>query len=137
MKFCEKCGNQLPDEAAFCPACGMSFASAPAGNNASGPNYYVQGSYTPRPRNTPGLVGFILGIVSIVLAWIPLLGLGAAITGLIFSLKGYKLGKPTANTAYSVIGLILSIIGGVIGVLYTIGLIIAVVAFVITEVMYW
>lgn len=137
MKFCEKCGNQLPDEAAFCPVCGMSFASAPAGGNASAPNYYTQGSYTPRPRNTPGLVGFILGIVSLVFAWIPLLGLGAAITGLIFSLKGYKLGKPTANTAYSVIGLILSIIGGVIGVLYTIGLIIAIVVFVISEVMYW
>lgn len=137
MKFCEKCGNQLPDEAAFCPVCGMNFAPAPAGNTASGPNYYTQGSYTPRPRNTPGLVGFILGIVSLVLAAVPLVGLGAAITGLIFSLKGYKLGKPTSNTAYAVIGLILSIIGGVIGVLYTIVLIIGIIAFVITEVMYW
>ena len=30
MKFCQKCGNQLNDDAIFCDKCGTRVASAPA-----------------------------------------------------------------------------------------------------------
>ena len=136
MKNCFNCGAQIADELAVCGACGTRQPIAAPDTN-SVPNYYTQGSYTPKPRNTPGLIGFILGIASIVLAWIPLIGLGCAITGLIFSLKGRKLVPPTYNTAYAVIGLILSIIGGVIGVIYTIAMIILIVAAVASALMFF
>ena len=134
MKNCFNCGAQIADELAVCGACGTRQPVAAPDTNST-PNYYTQGSYTPRPRNTPGMIGFILGIASIVLAWIPLIGLGCAITGLIFSLKGRTLTQ--YNTAYAVIGLILSIVGGVIGVIYTIAMIILIVAAVASAFMFF
>ncbi len=137
MKNCFSCGAQLADEMAICGACGTKQPVAAPNQANSTPNYYTQGSYEPRPRNTMGLVGFILGIASIVLAWIPLIGLGCAIAGFICSFKGYKIGKPTSNTSYAVIGRILSIIGGVIGIIYFIVLIIVVIAAVMSALMFW
>lgn len=134
MKTCFNCGAQIADELAVCGACGTRQPVAAPDTNQT-PDYYTQGSYTPRPRNTPGLVGFILGIASILLGWIPLIGLGCGITGLIFSLKGRKLTQ--YNTAYAVIGLILSIIGGVIGVIYTIAMIILIVVAVASALMFF
>ncbi|MBQ4054287.1 MAG: hypothetical protein IJD17_01130 [Clostridia bacterium] len=134
MKNCFNCGAQIADELAVCGACGTRQPVAAPDTNST-PDYYHQGSYTPRPKNTMGLAGFILGIASLVLAWIPLIGLGCAIAGLVCSLKGRKLTQ--YNTAYAVIGLILSIIGGIIGVLYTIALIVVIAVGIMSAMMYW
>lgn len=122
MKNCINCGAQLGDEMVICNACG---SNQPAQAN-SVPNYYTQGSYTPRTRNTLGLVGFILGIASLVFVWVPFLGLGLGVGGLICSILGNKKGKPTGNTSFAVVGMILSIIGSAIGLIYSSIMIIAI-----------
>ncbi len=137
MKNCFNCGAQIADEMAICGACGTKQPVAAPGSASSTPNYYTQGSYTAKPRNTMGLVGFILGIASLVLAWVPLIGLGCAIAGFICSFKGCRMNNTTYNTAYAVIGRILSIIGGVIGILYFIVCIVIIVAGIMSAMMYW
>lgn len=48
MAFCPKCGNQLPDGAQFCAACGNSLGAAPAPNAA--PAYNPAPAYAPAPK---------------------------------------------------------------------------------------
>ncbi len=123
MKNCFNCGAQIADEMAICNACGTKQPVAAPNRTSAVPDYYTQGSYTPRPLNVKGLVGFILGIASLVLAWLPVIGLGCGVAGIILSVLGKKAG---GNTAYAVIGLILSIIGAAVGFIYTVILIIGI-----------
>jgi|SRR5689334_9903593 hypothetical protein len=76
------------------------------------------------PKQTLSIVGFILGIASIVFAFpVPLLGLAGGIAGLIVSRKGKRdePGAPswmhTLGFVLSIIGLVLSVIGGIIWIL--------------------
>lgn len=60
-----------------------------------------------------GVLGFILGILSIVFCWIPIVGVILGVLGLIFSIKQNK----KSPNWMSISGLVLSIIGIVINVL--------------------
>lgn len=63
---CKQCGSFIPDGMPSCPTCG-----------------------TPVIRNNPlALVGMILGIVALVLCWIPYLGFLIAVAGLVLSIIG-------------------------------------------------
>lgn len=63
---CKQCGSFIPDGMSSCPTCG-----------------------TPVIRNNPlALVGMILGIVALVLCWIPYLGFLIAVAGLVLSIIG-------------------------------------------------
>ena len=68
-------------------------------------------------KNTNAVAGLVLGIISIVLIWIPiinLLSLPLGIIGLILSVKGRKI---EAKKGMATAGMVLSIIALVFGVL--------------------
>lgn len=58
-------------------------------------------------KSTLGLIGFILGLVSIIAWYIPLIGFPVTICGIIFSSMGMK---SQTNKGKSIAGLVLSII---------------------------
>ena len=83
MKYCTKCGQQIPDEAQFCPKCGANqdFAD-PFNQNNNNQNFNQQsnnnyrrpepGSYSANLKSV-ALIFMILGtIVNTLLALIPL-----------------------------------------------------------------
>ena len=67
-------------------------------------------------NNGLGIVSIILGVISIVLCWLPILGLAAGIIGIFLAVKQRKLTADGLGTA----GLVVSIIGTVFSVIYTI-----------------
>jgi hypothetical protein len=70
---------------------------------------------TDKP-NGYGIASLVLGIVSIVLCWVPVVGLVAGVLGIIF----YVQQKKTFPNGISTAGLVTSIVGLAFSVLYTI-----------------
>jgi hypothetical protein len=68
------------------------------------------------PKQTTSIIGFVLGLVSVVFGWVALIGVGAGIAGLIVTRKAKK-DEPGAPSWMHTIGLIASIVGIVIGVI--------------------
>ena len=73
-------------------------------------------SAAPKPAGyTQALIGLILAIAGIVFLWVPVLGIGLAVAGLILSIvskgKGFTGGMRTAGFIISLISIILSVIG--------------------------
>lgn len=77
--FCKSCGNQLPDNAAFCPNCGASFA--PAANVDPTPVTYAAPINTPSydsapaPSPTPILVFGIIALAMACSFWLSFVGI--------------------------------------------------------------
>lgn len=91
-KFCRECGKELNDNQAICLNCGVA----------------VNGSVSPNEKiDKNAVVGFILGLISIVAWLIPLFGYPICICGIIFSSKGLK---STTNKGKAITGLVLSIV---------------------------
>jgi len=68
------------------------------------------------PKQTLSIIGFVLGLVSVVFGWVALIGVGAGIAGLIVSRKAKK-DEPGAPSWMHTVGLIASIVGIVFGVI--------------------
>jgi hypothetical protein len=72
------------------------------------------------PKQTQSIVGFILGIASIVFSWTGIIGLGAGIAAIIISNKAKKTepGAPswmhTLGLVLGIVGVAFSVIGGII-----------------------
>lgn len=93
---CKRCGSMIPNGTNACPNCG-----------------------TPVPRkNTAAVIGFIFGIVGLLLCWIPLLGLLGVITGLVLSLIGVTK-KNASSKGMAIAGISLSSVGILIGIIIT------------------
>lgn len=76
-------------------------------------------------KSTLGLIGFILGLVSIIAWYIPLIGVPVTICGIIFSglgLKSNNRGKSIAGLTLSIIFLVVSLINSALGVILYSGL---------------
>lgn len=61
MKFCEKCGKGLPDNAAFCDGCGSMMGGNPNAapqNNYAAPQQNSYGAPQQNPYNVPGSNGY-------------------------------------------------------------------------------
>ena len=56
MKYCQKCGNELMDEAVVCPGCGCAQAKTASENDSSSFGWALLGFCIP-------IVGFILWLV--------------------------------------------------------------------------
>lgn len=92
----------------------MSFPSAPV----APPRYPVE-----RPQNGLGTAGFVLGLIGLLFAPIPIVGVVAwplVILGLVFSLIGYARGRKgrATNKGLALAGAILSAIGLVICIVW-------------------
>ncbi|PIU22544.1 MAG: hypothetical protein COT14_00695 [Candidatus Diapherotrites archaeon CG08_land_8_20_14_0_20_30_16] len=66
--------------------------------------------------NSYGIASLVLGIVSIVLCWVPVLGLASGIVGIIMAVKQRKISSNGITTA----GLITSIVGTALSAIYMI-----------------
>lgn len=71
------------------------------------------------------VASMVLGILSIVLCYVPVLGLVLALIGLplaISAMRANPAGSPGATRGIAIAGLVTSIIGLVIGILYIVGI---------------
>ena len=89
MAFCNNCGTQIPDGAAFCPSCGAKYTPVPAAPTYQQPTYqqptYQQPVYGYQPpvanaqpevstgAKVKGFIGMGLGIGSLAIAVIALI----------------------------------------------------------------
>jgi len=69
------------------------------------------------PKQTLSLVGFILGIGSVVFSWTFFIGVGAGIAAIIVSRKGRK-DEPGAPKWMTQVGIITGIVGIILGVIW-------------------
>ena len=69
------------------------------------------------PKQTLSLVGFILGIGSVVFAWTFFIGVGAGIAAIIVSRKGRK-EEPGAPKWMTQVGIITGIVGIILGIIF-------------------
>ena len=105
MKYCERCGNELHDEAVFCPKCGCAVR-------------YEKPQWKDDPSarvNVCALVGFILSLTSVIFivnifGILSVAGLVNSIIGLVNCEKKKQRGKGFAIAGVAV-GAIFLIIG--------------------------
>ena len=148
--FCENCGSQIADGSAICPNCGAAVRVSPTTGEAVPvapiqaqpvepvqpvqPVYqqpvqpvYQQPAYQQPIYQQPAAGGskalaitaLILGICGLVFCWIPVFGLLIAIAGLIVGIFALK--NPNGK-GMGITGFVLSIVGIVIGLSYTIAI---------------
>ena len=130
--FCENCGSQIADGSAICPNCGAAVnASGAAAAQPVQPVYqqpvYQQPAYQQPIYQQPAAGGskalaitsLILGICGLVFCWIPVFGLLIAVAGLIVGIFALK--NPNGK-GMGITGFVLSIVGIVIGLSYTIAI---------------
>ena len=112
MSYCSNCGNELNEKDIFCSNCGNKI------------NDNVE-TVTPNEAKPVlrcftifGNVGYILGIITIILSFIPILGVYAiapGVHGIVFSALGKKDVKQLKKCKK---GLTLSIIGTIVGFVF-------------------
>ena len=126
--YCTKCGKQIQEGQCYCPNCGtpvlVTDEDFPRANDDVA-------ECTPQPQrkgpwNSFARAGHILGLISIITCWIPIIGFFACATGTVGIVMA-SLGKRSTEDAFlrkASIGLTLSIVGMIIGiVVYTLFLI--------------
>lgn len=100
--YCPHCGNPLPEHARACTVCGKSLdANAPAASSAGNE---VVSTLIPY-KNSPALVGYYLGVFSLV----PFLGLPLGIAAIIlgfFGLKKHRLNPSAKGKAHAWVAII-------------------------------
>lgn len=87
------------------------------------PNLYPPQTVPAAPRNGLGTAGFVLGLVGLLIAMIPIVGIIAwpmVILGLIFSIVGFTRARKglATNKGLSIAGIVLSAIGLLVCVLW-------------------
>lgn len=73
-----------------------------------------------KETNTKALTGMILGIISVVVCWLPIIGLALGITSLVLSVKGNKIAKEINNgKGFAIAGISCGAVGIVLNVIYS------------------
>lgn len=119
--FCRICGSKIPEGYGQCPGCGAKvFYSSNQSSNQTltqltqpVPLVYNHPGGFRKGVNGLGIAGFIVGILSIVLFWIPYLNLMLSVAGFIISLIAVN--KKYVSKGFAIAGLILSILGILLG----------------------
>ena len=145
MAFCMKCGSAYKEGQRFCIKCGaalpmqpLSQPQQPVRQTPQQQPVYQQPMYQPRTYQQPvrtvqpiyqqpaaggskalAITALILGICGLVFCWIPVFGLLIAVAGLIVGIFALK--NPNGK-GMGITGFVLSIVGIVIGLSYTIAL---------------
>jgi hypothetical protein len=78
---------------------------------------YAAAPVAAGPKQTLSIVGFILGIGSVVFAWTFFIGVGAGIAAIIVSRKGRK-EEPGAPKWMTQVGIITGIVGIILGIIF-------------------
>lgn len=109
--FCKSCGKEIADDSKICAYCGVQVAAPAAAPVAAAPAEENLGF------NIFGLIGMILGILSIVFCWVEagIVGLVFAIPGLVLSIIGSNKvdkskGMAKAGKITSILGLVFSLV---------------------------
>lgn len=68
--------------------------------------------FRPAQSNGPGIASLVLGIIGVVIFWVPFVGLPVSIVGLILAALGMK---RIDGKGFAVAGLVLAIIGVILG----------------------
>ena len=114
--YCSKCGNEIKDGEDFCPKCGKS-THISTENNTNGKSI----------REGSNVTGFVLGIISCLAWYLPIVGFPVSIIGLIFSVRENKKPRPInskftqaevsmlLNTAGLIITAVNSFVGSLLG----------------------
>ncbi len=121
MKKCSICGAVMPDESVQCPQCKADAGTAIPLYAPNGPGpHYAYGGVSPqeKPVNGKGLAGMIVGILSYVFCWVPILGFVLGLIGVILSGIGLSRKDRYRLNGFAVAGLILSILALVWGLIY-------------------
>ena len=129
MKFCQKCGKELHDDAVICIGCGCAVPSSQSQSTTQAPN---TGSQQPATNstiysydttiNTMSIISIILGAVGIPLAWLlAILGYALGGTGLALAIitmkKDVFATKPKVGLILSIITLACSVINSILGMI--------------------
>lgn len=124
MKKCGKCGMMMTDDCAFCPSCGSSMdtTTKTSGNEVNYssvqvPQYMVVQA-PQKPTNGVGLAGMIIGILSYLFCWVPVLDLILGVVGIILSGVGLHRKERYRLNGFAIAGLVLSIIALVFSAIY-------------------
>ena len=110
--YCNKCGSYIPSKRTVCSNCGAPVPDP----NAPAPVAEVQPNPEKRP-NGIATAGLVMGTITMAFCWIPGIPLLTGLLGLIFSIAGIAK-KNARSKGAAVTGLILSIAGATISVLY-------------------
>lgn len=120
---CETCQKELPMDATTCPDCGQGASSSPPPPSAAVPE---PPPVRTAPSNGLAIASFILGLVSTVtMCWCGLLSIPLGVVGLILGLVAKK--NPIQR-GFSTAGIVLSLVGMVMSVIYIIVLVLLAIA---------
>jgi len=75
MKYCEKCGKEIMDEAVICPGCGCAVGKSVNSTNTVPQNKALENTFVPKSAKTASIFGVLsivvlapFGIPAIILA---------------------------------------------------------------------
>ena len=114
--YCTFCGKEISKDAVICTGCGR----------------FVQKQEAPAPTPTiptynARLLSIIFGIVGILFSWhLPYIATYAYSAALIFGIIDYKESKNVAGIVLGIIGKVISIVYGIVTIMWTIAEVIAV-----------
>lgn len=90
--YCKKCGKEVDDDSLFCPFCGASLNDNDVEDEAEAVD--VDNNSDRGPWKVFAIVGYVLGILSFVLAFFVGVGIEIAPAGIVFSALGKKSTDP-------------------------------------------
>ncbi len=127
-KFCSHCGTTVKLDDVFCNNCGASLEDTiePTVNLPVQPELYTQTTHTqhqtvyvPKPSslNNVAIVALVLGIISVVVQFLPVVSFAASISGIIAIVTGAVSMQRTQKKYFALAGIILGVIGIVLWIL--------------------
>jgi hypothetical protein len=107
------------------PGSPQNYSSAPPPPNYPAPPQNYPGQPAAPPKNGFGITGFVLGLVGLLFSFIPFIGVIAwplVIMGIIFGILGVLRVKKgvASNKAMSIIGIVVSAVGLIVCIIWTV-----------------
>lgn len=110
MKYCEKCGKELMDDAVVCVGCGC-----PATDNGPAPLQNKQAASAEQQKKS-GSGAIVFGVIGILGAFLfALIGHIASIIGIVLGIKDYKKTGKMTGLVLSIVAEVCCIFSSIIG----------------------